>query len=341
MGTALLALLFATSVSELYTRADSEAPKPEEKMREVAGSAEVLFSVPKKWATLQAFDANKRTLTLRIEGEKEATTWPLVDDAEIKVHGWWGRLDQFKPGERVWCWFQLDRKKKPVAILMLADKLSEQDIHGKVTDLPAEEFEKMRLAQKKTLADRWEREGLPGTVTFAHISGEIDFLLDHEAMRWGRSLRVGDKVTLADDLPIQAVVKSMSPWRERTQLRLVVKGLNIADLKIGRRLPLKMKPPSVEMQDSPLPPDVDLPRSRAERLEWFLSSIYCTCKVKGDRCTGMFYTLASCNPNGCGLPNGMRDHIGKKIDRGMTDRAIFEEMLKTYGPELTRPHLLR
>ena len=54
----------------------------------------------------------------------------------------------------------------------------------------------------------------------------------------------------------------------------------------------------------------------------------------------MFYTLGSCNPNGCGMPNAMRKNIGKKIDRGMSDRQIFEEMLKTYGPTLTRPHLL-
>ena len=101
-----------------------------------------------------------------------------------------------------------------------------------------------------------------------------------------------------------------------------------------------MTPPSREVLDAALPPDVDQPRSRDERVEWFLASIYCTCPVRGDRCTGMFYTLASCNPNGCGMPNAMRKNIGKKIDRGMTDRQIFEEMLKTYGPTLTRPHLL-
>ena len=46
-----------------------------------------------------------------------------------------------------------------------------------------------------------------------------------------------------------------------------------------------------------------MPRERAERIEWFLASIYCTCKVTNDICTGDFYTLSSCNPNGCGMPN--------------------------------------
>src|SRR5262249_41480678 len=53
-----------------------------------------------------------------------------AEDAEIKVSGWWGRLDQLAPGERVWAWLRTDRKNTPVAIAMLADDLSQQDIHG-------------------------------------------------------------------------------------------------------------------------------------------------------------------------------------------------------------------
>ena len=53
--------------------------------------------------------------------------------------------------------------------------------------------------------------------------------------------------------------------------------------------------------------------------------------MKGDNCTGHFYTLASCNPNGCGMPNHMRKLIGAKIDQGLTDRQIFEQLLKEQG----------
>jgi hypothetical protein len=362
----------------------------EEKVREIAGSAEFLYSVPKHFAKLEAVDG--RRVRLLIEGEKLAKVWPLTDDAEVKVHGWWGRLDQFQPGDRVWVWFKLDRRKQPVAVMMLADELSQQDIHGEgvlVTVLApdrltlkpvqgrdfsltvppslretaarmapgtrvfvqsaggkarllfyAENFDAVRRRQRELLAKRWETEGLPGTVTFLHLSGEADFMLDHEAIRWGRSLKPGDKVSLQADPPIAAVVRHVQPWRERTLLRLVIHGVDLADLKVGDRLRLKMTPPSQDVLDAALPPDIDQPRSREERVEWFLASIYCTCPVKGDRCTGMFYTLASCNPNGCGMPNAMRQHIRKKIDRGLTDRQIFEEMLKTYGPTLTRPHLL-
>src|SRR5436190_12944668 len=115
------------------TRADEKKPddkKIDDKVREVAGSAEVLYAVPKKFATLQAVDPARRKVTLLVEGEKEPQAWSLVDDAEVKVHGWWGRLDQLVVGDRVWAWFKLDRKKKPTGLLMLADEMSQQDING-------------------------------------------------------------------------------------------------------------------------------------------------------------------------------------------------------------------
>src|SRR5262249_47780645 len=137
-----------------------------------------------------------------------------------------------------------------------------------------------------------------------------------------------------------AVVKSVKPWRERTQLRLVVSGYDQTDLAPGQRVFLRMPAPAAEVENSPLPPDLDRPRTKEERVEWFLASIYCTCKISGDGCTGHFYTLASCNVNGCGMPNHMRRIVAGKIDKGLTDKQIFEELLKEQGPDLLRPHLL-
>src|SRR6266849_2566502 len=86
-----------------------------DQMKEVAGAAEFLRSVPKHFATLKAMDRAKRRVTLLMEGDKEPREWPLAPDAELKLNGWWRRLD---------------RVKQPVAVSMLADELSEQDIHG-------------------------------------------------------------------------------------------------------------------------------------------------------------------------------------------------------------------
>jgi hypothetical protein len=376
-----------------------DAKKLNDKVKEIAGSAEFLRDVPKHFASLKAVDPAKRQVTLLIEGEVLPKVWPLVPDAEVKVMGWWGRLDQFNVGDRVWVWFKTDRKKQAVAVSMLADEISEQDIHGagvvvekaagptpkgpsdgppaqitikptkgksRVLDLPAplhleagekvyvqsaggrarlilwpDAFAAKRERQKAALRKRWADEGLPGTVAFVHVySGEMDFMADHEAMGWARSLQTGHKVTLQADPPIQALVKRVQPWRERTQVRLVVHSFDLADLQAGQRLHLCRTPPPAEVDAATLPPDLDRPRGKQERVEWFLASIYCTCKVPGDRCTGHFYTLASCNPNGCGMPNQMRRVLAARIDQGLSDRQIMEQLLKEHGPGLLRPHLL-
>jgi hypothetical protein len=365
----------------------------------VSGSAEFLRSVPKKFATLQKFDAEHHQVELLLEGDKAPSVWKLTPDAEIKIAGWWGRLDQLTIGDRVWLWFRTNRKKEPVAVCMLADELSEQDMHGPgvtiesastaklalkpvkgapreiagsdaevyrgetkagpsdlragdkvyvqsaggkarlILDLPA--FAARRAAQQAALRKHWVEDGLPGTVTFQHIfNGELEVMLDHEAMRWARSLKLGDAVTLNVAPPIKAVVKQVTPWGERTRLRLVVNGTDQADLTLGQRLALRMTAPPRELEDAALPPDIDRPRTKEERIEWFLASIYCTCKVGGDGCTGHFYTLACCNPNTCGMPNRMRKTLAERIEQGMTDRQIFEQLLKEQGPTLIRPHLL-
>jgi hypothetical protein len=388
----------ATSV---YGKAASgaAAPNTANKTRAIAGTAEFLRSIPKHFATLKAVDPARAQITLLIEGEGLAKVWQVVPDAEIKVLGWWGRLNQLRIGERVWVWFKTDRRQQPVAVCMIADEPSEQDLHGpgvlvetvsanrlgvtpvkggrrmlqlagaevyrgnakgKAEDLRAgqriylqsaagaarfildpEAFEARRAAQKAVLRQRWTDEGLNATAAFVHVfSGEMDLMLDHEAMRWGRSLQPGDKVHLQADPPIPAVVGQVRPWRERTLVRLVVHGKDLADLATGQRLRLRMTPPPAEVEAAALPPDVDRPRPTEERVEWFLASVYCSCPIGGDGCTGHFYTLASCNPNGCHMPDHMRDVLAMKIKQGLTDRQIFEQLLADRGPLLLRPHLL-
>ncbi len=317
-----------------------KAADPTKAVKEIAGTAEFLRLLPKPFAILKGVDPNRRTVTLLIEGEKVAKVWPVEPDAEIKVSGWWGRLEQFRPGDRVWCWLKLDRKKEPVSIVMLADEPSEQDIHG--TAKAGKQLEESRALQRDWLRVRWSRDGLPGTLTFHHVfSGELEVMLDHEAMRWGRSLKPGAEVSLhlAAEPEIRAVVKTVSPWRERTVVRLVVGELAASELKIGQRLGLLMAHPSEDVENSKYPPDIDRPRSKPERIEWFLASIYCSCGVGHDICTGHFYTLASCNPNGCGLPSKTRAELAKLIDQGLTDRQIYDELANKYGPALAKPHL--
>jgi hypothetical protein len=332
----------------IYSQEKQASGEAKRKMKEIAGTAEFLRLLPKPFATLKALSVDSRTVTLLADGEHSAKVWPVEADAEIKVGGWWGRLEQFKPGQRVWAWLKLDRQKNPVSVVMLADECSEFEMHGRFVKQASDkpkftigELEAARQAQKARLAKRWIEHGLPGTLTIHHLfSGELEISLDHEAMCWGRSLAAGDEVSLTTDPPIKGIVKTVMPWRERTIVRLVVGELQSSELKTGQRVGLKISPPSFAWETSAYPLDLGRPRSKAERVEWFLASIYCTCGIDKDVCTGQFYTLASCNPNGCGMPNAVRIRIGKLIEQGLSDRQILDELLKDSGPLLLQPHLL-
>src|SRR6266478_6018890 len=129
--------------------ADPPAKPLDDKVKEIAGSAEFLRGVPKRFATLKVVDLPGQRVTLLIEGESLAKVWPLVPDAEVKIAGWWGRLDQLQLGDRVWIWFKTDRAKQPVAIAMLADELSEQDMHGPGVTVAARDADSVTLKPVK------------------------------------------------------------------------------------------------------------------------------------------------------------------------------------------------
>ncbi|MAS96289.1 MAG: hypothetical protein CMO55_24055 [Verrucomicrobiales bacterium] len=362
-----------------------------EKPKEVAGKADVLRHVKKQFGSFEGIGENGE-VRLMLEGNHEVTSWPLLPDAEIRVDGWWGRVDQFAQKDRVWVWFAVNRKKDPTAILLLADEISEQDIHGKPYTvesveggvatfyIPGEkkvaprklevrgrdlnrddvgylqsangavrrfltvvEFEKAKQEQRDFLRQRWRSEGLPGTVSFLHpLSGEMELYLDHEAMRWARYLQKGDEVVFGNKIDGSAQVKFVEPWRERTRLRIVSNsGMDQFEMKLGQRVLLKVREPPVDVQQSDLPTDIGRLDDEEQRIDWFLSTLYCPCGIAGDRCTGMYYTLASCNVNTCGAPNDMKAILKKYMSEGMGDVEIFEELRAQKGRDVWQPHLLR
>lgn len=124
-------------------------------------------------------------------------------------------------------------------------------------------------------------------------------------------------------------------------VRLVTNsGVDQASLTPSQRVMVKVPEPPKEVQASELPTDIGRLEDKEARVDWFLASTYCTCKVKGDRCTGMFYSLASCNINACGMPNKIRRLVSNMIEERMTDKQIFESLLKQRGKQLLKPHLL-
>ena len=401
----VLISLLGSGVPACAQDAESDpGDKPEKKKppAEVSGKADVLRHVKKRFAAFKGWDSENGRIQLALEGGKEESSWPVLVDAEIKIRGWWGRIAQLRPGERVWVWFFVDQNKEPVSVLMVADELSEQDIHdhphhidsvegevatisvpgakdkvpvrkvkvalqddgakleqgesyllqtadGAIREAVSEEnFSSIRNAQQDWLRDQWRTEGLPATMVFLHpLAGEMDVMLDHEAMRWGRFLENGDTVSILSgdsdaDSKTKARVKSVEPWRERTRVRLATNsGLDQVSWSPGQRIGLLVPEPPADVRASTLPTDIGRAKQKAERVEWFLQTMYCTCGIAGDRCTGMFYTLSSCNVNACGGPNEWRGVLAEQIDAGLGDREIFEKFRESRGRDFWRPHLLR
>jgi hypothetical protein len=390
-----------------------EAPRPgykplTPKSRDAAGPLGNLDVKSRRFGILKAADPQRQRITLLLDGDTEPKVWPLRPGAEVWHAGWWGRLDQLTAGDRVWVWFETDRARQPLAVSLLADELSEQELYapfkvkgvnasgpgpgtvtlemirgGKAAERTVEltkagfirgdakaprdslkvgeqvyvqttsegarlildpaAFAKWRSAQRAALRRRWAEQGLPGTLIFSHPQRrEVELMLDHEAMRWGRSLGPGDKVTLLTPAPTPAVVRQLRPWRERTQLLLQVNGSDQQGLAAGRRVLLKRAAPPADVDDGQLPAGLDRRRTRAERIEWLAASVYCPCQMHDD-CAGHFFTLAACSPGpflACGMAKRVREEVAEMIDKGRTDRQIFEQIRNVYGAKLLRPHML-
>lgn len=294
----------------------------------------------RRFAVVKGIDARRRRVTLLIDGETEPHEWVLGGDAEVWRDGWWGRLDQFGEGERVWIWFDIDDETKRIAIALLADEASRQAFYAADKDNKADEtFEERRAAQQALLRQRWSEEGLPGTlIASSPQRHEIEVMLDHEAAAWARSLEAGDRVTIEADGSTPAVVRRLRPWRERTQLVLEA---DLATMPGSGRLKVRLASPP-KLGDDDLPAGVGKSHDPAQRLEWLMSSIYCTCGMH-DGCAGHFYTLAACNAGDekpCGLAKQTRQELAKMIDEGVSDQQILEDFLSQRGPNLLRPHML-
>jgi hypothetical protein len=143
----------------------------------------------------------------------------------------------------------------------------------------------MKETQKGALEERWKRDGIPATLGAMHaLVGEVEVVVDHEAMKWARALKVNDvvKIRVEKEKPINAAVLDVRPWNERTRVTLAVSGRDLADARVGQRIRLSVPEPAAEVLKSRLPPDAGRPREGAARLEWFLESTYCSCSIAGD-----------------------------------------------------------
>src|SRR5439155_15372500 len=90
--------------------------------------------------------------------------------------------------------------------------------------------------------------------------------------------------------------------------------------------------------DLSTPPDIGRFTERQERIDYFLSTIYCPCGMMGTSCAGHWNTLAACKLHGCGMPNVITKELGGWIDSGKDDSAIWKLLQDHYGPSVLAIH---
>ena len=207
--------------------------------------------------------------------------------------------------------------------------------------LDDEAFGRVAEEARQRVEERWLKSGFRGNVNWTHRpKGEARVLLEAPAIRWARALRPADEVRVVTDAgtAVDAKIVAVQPLHEKTELHLVIEGVDQEGLAFGQPVRVLIDRPT--LLDAGSPPDVGRFNDREARLNWLLSSVYCTCGNRGDVCAGHFFTLAACNNLTCGLPAQTRRTVGKMIDDGLSDAKILERLHEERGPLLYRQHIL-
>ena len=198
--------------------------------------------------------------------------------------------------------------------------------------------------------DRWQHhltdaraEGLQATVVEVDQSGATLGLMVRRAdASLARLLKAGDAVDLGivgsrhKDRHLR--IREVRPDYARMRLYLDFPPGLLAKLDVGSEVRIWCRLPMTV--DSDRPPDLGRFTARQDRIDYFLSTIYCTCGMMGTSCAGHWNTLAACKLHGCGMPNLMTQLIGKWIDEGKADADILEAVLKRDGSLALRQHQL-
>jgi len=201
--------------------------------------ATLLRAAKKPFAEFVSADASKGVVTLRLEPDGQEVVWPVDPEAEIRVRGSWGGWEDFAAGQRVWAWVRPDRQGKPKAVFMLADEISEQDIHQVPWTLVLAGDGKLVVKRKldpkgseETRELRWtgRLEAAPGSELYIHsMKGEASEAVGAEGLaamrraqreklqeRWkrlGLPGTVGIVNALSGDIEVSVDHEAMRPAR--------------------------------------------------------------------------------------------------------------------------------
>ena len=268
---------------------------------------------------VKEYDKNHGRLVLEdTKGSKGPVRVAVNRRTHFFTHG-----EDIKTGARVFC--NMTRAGGEWTAIEVADEAS---------------FEARRNERLKQQRERLGKQGLSGTVIALDGSAHKISVMVRRADSWyARSLKIGDLATVKGKAFEGAGwrVAGIHPDYSRIRVELEFRGSAAREVARGDGVAIfAALPDRVEGQG---PPDLDRFRGRQERIDYFLSTVYCSCGMMGDSCAGHWNTLAACKLHGCGMPNLVSRQIGEWIDGGRSDAEILAGLIKANGTNMLRPHV--
>lgn len=204
-------------------------------------------------------------------------------------------------------------------------------------DPPA--MEARRNQRWKQQRDNLDRNGLLATVTEVDATNNRMRAIVRRSDAWyARWIKLNDTVGLMDRAreKTSCTVTEVHPDYSRIRVRLNFPATARSGIQPGDDVAIFTKLP--EPASFETPPDLGRFTDRQERIDYFMSTIYCPCGMMGTSCAGHWNTLAACKLHGCGMPNLITKLIGNRIDEGQDDKAILAELVQRDGANILRLH---
>jgi len=191
------------------------------------------------------------------------------------------------------------------------------------------------LAHRKAV----KKYGMLATVLDSDAANNCVTLLVRRSDAWyARWLKPNDIVELKVD-PSEKVsckIVEARPDYSRIRVRLNLGAFHIPAVQPGQSAAMFAEIPAQTSFDTP--PDLGRFIKRQDRIDYFMSTIYCPCGMIGNSCAGHWNTLAACKLHGCGMPNLITKFVGEQIDAGKSDEAILAELVERNGEKVLKLH---
>jgi len=216
-----------------------------------------------RWVLKESLDGGKRFVFTDEQERKGAQTILLDGATRVTTRG------QATPGKTAFYWNSRDESGARVAL----ELFDENTIEAR---------RRQQVARNQAEANR----GLVATVVEVDEQTKRVALLVRRAEAWyARNVRPNDRVrvtTTGTDTtaPTEFTVDDVRPDYSRTRVKLQIPVACPMQFAPGQEVRVLMTMP--KQIDLAAPPDLGRFTAKQDRIDWFLSSIYCTCGMMGD-----------------------------------------------------------